>query len=560
MLCCAIILSKFKLEGVGLVGPNRNSNDWFNGAIILTIGALITKILSAVYRVPFQNIVGDMGFYIYQQVYPFYGLALVLSTYGFPVIISKHFIELKERNQSEKAVGFILQSYFILSIIGILSFITLYSGSTWLAKQMNDPGLAMLLKVISIVFLIFPIISVLRGYFQGVGNMIPTAASQVGEQLIRVLTILTCAILFTNKGLSLYVVGSGATFGSITGGLVSIFILVMFFLSQKKMINWKTLLNRQLFFDLRKVIKLLMLQGFAVCISGMVLIFVQLADSLNMLTLLIHTGLDPEAAKVLKGVYDRGQPLIQLGTIVATSMSLSLVPVISSERIKSSVTQLQEKIRFALQISLIIGAAAAVGLLAIIQPTNMMLFENQDGSTVLALLTPIIFFGSMILTAIAILQGLGVMFFPAGVILLTFIIKYGLNLILIPELASIGAAMATNVSMAIGLYLLWWKLRKIVNKPFLTSIFILKLTTATILMFIVLKAIQFFTHPFYQIIQSDRLVATIQSISGVAVGGLLFFMVILRMNLLSIENLTLLPFGSKLLYLLPKKKRSSNHE
>lgn len=56
-----------------------NQPHWlFQGAVILTIAGLLSKILSAVYRVPFQNIVGDTGFYIYQQVYPFLGIASCL--------------------------------------------------------------------------------------------------------------------------------------------------------------------------------------------------------------------------------------------------------------------------------------------------------------------------------------------------------------------------------------------------------------------------------------------------------------------------------------------------
>ena len=44
---------------------------FMKGAVLLTIAGFIVKLLSAVYRVPFQNLVGDQGFYIYQQVYPF---------------------------------------------------------------------------------------------------------------------------------------------------------------------------------------------------------------------------------------------------------------------------------------------------------------------------------------------------------------------------------------------------------------------------------------------------------------------------------------------------------
>ena len=69
----------------------------------------------------------------------------------------------------------------------------------------------------------------------------------------------------------------------------------------------------------------------------MLLMFMQLADSLNLYSLLAETGIGSETAKELKGVYDRGQPLIQLGTVVATSMSLSLVPLITKEKMKKDI-------------------------------------------------------------------------------------------------------------------------------------------------------------------------------------------------------------------------------
>ena len=65
------------------------------------------------------------------------------------------------------------------------------------------------------------------------------------------------------------------------------------------------------------------------------LVLLQLADSLNLFSLLVDSGIQENEAKALKGVYDRGQPLIQLGTVVATSMSLSLVPLITKEKMQN---------------------------------------------------------------------------------------------------------------------------------------------------------------------------------------------------------------------------------
>ena len=53
----------------------------FNGVVVLT-AALIVKILS-VYRIPYQNILGDTGLYAYQQVYRV-ALGMILSMNAIP--------------------------------------------------------------------------------------------------------------------------------------------------------------------------------------------------------------------------------------------------------------------------------------------------------------------------------------------------------------------------------------------------------------------------------------------------------------------------------------------
>src|SRR5699024_11928735 len=63
------------------------------GTWILTIASLLSELLSAIYRIPLQNIVGDRGYFIYQQVYPIYGIFSVLALSGLPVVISKGFAQ-----------------------------------------------------------------------------------------------------------------------------------------------------------------------------------------------------------------------------------------------------------------------------------------------------------------------------------------------------------------------------------------------------------------------------------------------------------------------------------
>jgi PST family polysaccharide transporter len=286
----------------------------------------------------------------------------------------------------------------------------------------------------------------------------------------------------------------------------------------------------------------------------MLLIFMQLADSLNLYSLLIANGINGEDAKELKGIYDRGQPLVQLGSVVATSMSLSLVPLISSAKIKKDASFLYEKIKLSLQISIAFGLGAAVGLASIIEPTNIMLFKNAHGSDILAMLSMMILLSSMIITIVAILQGLGSMVFPAVMVLLGFAFKYFLNLVLVPIGGTMGAAIATNCSLLIVLGILLVRLFIIIKKRVVSLRFLAVITLAALCMFLVLKVFLFGTD-FLRGFGDTRLLASLQALSAVVIGGVTYLFAVIRGKVFTMEELTLLPFGSKIMYLFPKMNR-----
>jgi O-antigen/teichoic acid export membrane protein len=538
--------------------PVNQSKALFRGAFILAVAALITKILSAVYRIPFQNIVGDVGFYIYQQVYPFYGLAIVLATTGFPVVISKLCAEQRDKGNPDITRRLLFVSFIILQFFGLLCFLILYFGAGSIANWMNDEKLAILLRVVSIVFLLFPIVSILRGYYQGKGDMLPTALSQVGEQLIRAFTILFLAYSLTKLGYSLYLIGGGAMFGSITGIMVSAMILFTFLWIRKE---WRIIAPRKGLLlsdyqEVKKIIKALTFQGLTICISGMLMIFIQMADALNLYSLLTENGFEKDTAKAVKGVFDRGQPLIQLGTIVAASMSLSLVPLITSARIKKDTSFLQDKIQLAIRISIVIGVGASVGLWAIIEPANIMLFEDKTGSSVLGVLSFVILLSSIITTIIAIMQGLGSLLYPAAAVLATFPLKYILNALFVPVFGTMGAAIATLITLAVVCFLLYVKFKKMQSSTVLTVHFLGTVLTAALMMVLLLKGYLGLTNMIVIPAGTERVMASIQALGCAMSGGFLFLFIIIRGGIFLEKELSLFPFGSKLSLLLPKKNRS----
>ncbi|WP_421382553.1 putative polysaccharide biosynthesis protein [Bacillus salacetis] len=523
--------------------PYENtSKKMLMGTFILTAAALITKILSAVYRVPFQNIVGDIGFYIYQQVYPFYGIALALSTYGFPVIISKMIAE-RQEGKNEKEVQAVIQSSFLfLSVTGVLWFLLIYFGAGPIASLMGDPHLEDLIKLISVTFLLLPFISGLRGFYQGMGNMVPTAYSQVGEQLVRVITIITFSAVLTAKGYSLYMAGAGALFGSITGGLICILILLTFVWKDKNPILGLMSIKRGT--GHKGIWSRLLKHGTAICVSGMLLVLLQLIDALNVYSLLLQSGISAAEAKQLKGIYDRGQPFIQLGTVVSTSLSLTLVPMITAAFRKGKTTEMNEKIRLALKIGSLAGFAASLGLINIMKPTNTMLFQNSNGSDVIAVFCLSILFSSIILTISGILQGMELIYFPALTILGGLSVKFALNFLLVSRYGTMGASVSTVIALGAIAVILIIRLKKQFAFLFLSPRFYMVTGTAGLGMTL---ALQLYSFLFTMLAgEESRLLATIQSLTGAALGAVVFILIILKGKIFSPDELEQLPMGGKL--------------
>ncbi|GAA0320731.1 oligosaccharide flippase family protein [Bacillus carboniphilus] len=506
-------------------------NPWIKGAFILSIAGIFTKILSAVYRVPFQNLVGDHGFYIYQQVYPFYGIIIAFMMYGFPMAFSKLYVENNENK--DRDFTSIFSSLVMISVVG---FLLLNIGADTLARWMKDDQLSPLFKTLSYLWLLFPFISFRRGLFQGKGNMFPTALSQVGEQLVRVVTILAGAYVLTSTDADLYDVGNVAVFGSITGGVMALIILYSY-------TSWGKLLEWRYFQFNWKIAKNFMVLGFIFSINGLLFVFLQLADSLQLYPIMVTSGQDPQIAKELKGVYDRGQPLIQLGVVLATSFSLALVPGLAKLQAKQEHHEIKKYVKLSIKVSIVIGLAASVGYMMIMEPLNEMLFQTASGKKVLMILTVSVFLGSVIMTSFGIMQGLGYYRPLVFVCMGTFLAKVGFNYILIPFLGTMGSALATVLSLVI---LLGWMANWLWHQGLLkgvSSYFHLKVLMANLIMAATVWLSLQLLNDLTWLVSHSRIQSTIQTMLSCVVGGFVYLWLIGRFRIFEEEELVHIPFG-----------------
>lgn len=513
------------------------------GALFITIASLLSKVLSAFYKIPYQNIAGDLGYYIYQQVYPIYAIALAFSTYGFPLVLSSYVAERVTRRDEKGAKELVYATFMMLLMIGIICFLFLYIGSNEIAYFMRDQKLSMLIQVVSVGFLFVPITSAFRGYYQGLGDMGPTSVSQVIEQLFRVVTILVLSIYLIQTTDNLYLVGAGAVSGSILGSIAAI-LYFFYWVSFKG--SGLTIPSLHLLKKYRFELKTILYQGILLSLSSLVLVFIQFIDSISFYPLLVQYGYHVEGAKLVKGIYDRGFPLIQLGSVIASSFSLALIPYLSSELVRKDHLSISNRISSAIRVSIVIGAAATIGLISIIHPTNIMLYRNDLGTDVLSILCMSIFFAGISVTTSSIAQGLGKSLIPALNVFFGGCVKFIGNVILMEQIGSKGAAYSTVLALFIVTILNLAYIFKLSKVTFFNIKFLFKLLIAVAIMYGVVAGYEYGFEKYAVFINPLRLRMLVEALTAAVIGAVVFALVLIKIKLFTVEELSSLVKSKKL--------------
>lgn len=515
------------------------------GALVLTLAGLVSKVLSASYRIPLQNLTGDLGFYIYQQVYPILGTVIVLSLYGFPQAISKAASNLGDKQKSISIRNFAIPILSLLFLISFSLFLFMYFNAEAIARWVGDPYLEMSYQMTSFTFLFIPFLSLFRGVLQGRGEMEPTAYSQIGEQLFRVFVIVCAAIFVSFYGRDTYWIGQAAGLAQMIGLTIATLISGYFIIKRKPFgpTYFKT--------PWKYYIKIMITLGLVASLNHMILLIMQFADAFTLVPGLMEYGHSKIEAMEAKGVFDRGQPLIQLGSVLGSSFALALIPSVSKEKMKENVTHFYDQIHGTLLVSFYLSLGAIVGLIALFPEVNQLLYQNNQGTKELQILSLSILLCSLSITAASILQGFGYIKRTAGFVVIAFFIKWITNQVLVPYLGITGSAAGTVIALFTLFVLVFVELkRKLPALQMLKKINGKTVIFANAAMLLFLCFIRFFFLEFI-VTRSDLLIFV-----GIAVpiGALIYILVLIRGRAFTKGELDMLPFASKFTHIHKERK------
>lgn len=550
------------------------------GTFVLAMASFLSKLMGVVYKIPYQNITGDLGFYVYEQVYPIYMILLTLATAGVPVAISKMVAERLAVGDQRGARQVFKASATLLTATGFLFFSALFFGAPVVAVLLGEPRLTLAIQSVSFALLVVPVMAAIRGYFQGQQNMMPTAVSQVVEQLVRVATIIFLSYWLISHQYDAFHAGAGAVFGAFTGAVAAFFVLLIYWQRSKKgrpeavaketlplVTPQNGLVVAQPSGDgpqgkgatlegYLPIIKKVVAYAVPISLGSLVLPLFQLMDSLTIPRFLQLSGWETLLAQEARGVYARGQPLVQFAAFFATALSLALVPSISEAKARGELSLIVQRTQTALKLTFLVGLGAAVGLATLARPINIMIYINDKGTTAMAVFAFVTIFSTLSITSGAVLQGMGYVTLPARHLLIGVGVKTLLNCALVPVAGISGAAFASVVGYMTAAGLNIRTLRRMLPFPPVgRREWLAPVVAVAVMALAVLGMEQALLTGFSSLFSHERLISLAATLLTIPVGMAVYFVMLILLGSLTPRELEAIPRLNRLVGFVEKLKR-----
>lgn len=448
-------------------------------AIILALGGFFAKGIGALYKIPLTNILGSGGMGLYYLVFPIYSLIITFCSSGISVALSTEVArcrKIRHRYNEQKLLRVALVLSFLLSLFFTI-IILIVSKPLSIAQGNINATIGYI--AIAPAIIISSIIATLRGYFQGIENMIPTTISMIIEQVIKLSLGLVLAHRLCDYGIQYAVLGAiiGVTLSEVVALLI---ITINFFVykgqlhynyrnlkyKSKRKIKRKPILKCKKQLKLNKsevkdfkylkcttslvryttkvAIKKLLKVTIPTTFASIITPVATMLDSFMIINILVSSGYTSYVSTSLYGLWGGVvQSLISLPIIIIAAISTSLVPSLSGIVAKNDTNEIKHRVTFYIKITWILSIIMFVLIYAYAE--DILVFLYGDGLTsnvideiyyatkMLKLSSVSIIYYAFLQTFTAILQTIGKSHIPFFALLISLIFRTLLIYILVSQ-------------------------------------------------------------------------------------------------------------------------------
>ncbi len=536
---------------------------------VLAIASIVSRIIGLVYRIPMTNIIGEYGNDYYSCAYEIYSMVLLISSYSLPMAVSKLVSTRMTRHEIRNANRVYLGALLIAAITGVAGGLFVFFGAGFLTKLFQTPLSFLALRVLAPTLVVVAVLGVLRGFFQGLGTMVPSAISQILEQIVNAVVSVGAAFVLFGYGTKVAAViggdqhyaeaygAAGGTLGTSMGALAGlIFIIILFIVYRRRSFN-KDLerekhLNKTELEPFGSGLKVLVLTILPILVSTTLYNLVSIVDQGLFKNLAIMQGNAADTVSLWWGVYSGYyRVLINVPIAISTAIATSSVPAIAAAFARKDHEQVKHRISLAMRFIMIIAMPCAVGMAVLAKPIINMLYTTTSDSLAALLLQTgaisIIFYSISTLSN-AVLQSIDRLRIPIR----NAVISLAVNVAAVPICLfvfhmNIYTMIVGNIVFSLVMCILNGRS---VHKysgyaPQIKKTYVLP-AIASVLMGVIVYVVYFLLHRF--VISSN----TICTIIGIVVGIVSYFVILLLVRAIDEEELKSFPRGTMIIRIAKK--------
>ncbi len=527
--------------------PQQNKKQTFlQGAIILLVANLMVKIIGALFKIPLQHLLLDEGMGVFNVAYQFYTAMFVISTAGVPVALSKMVSESYTLGRNKEIRSIIRIAGLVFITLGGLCSAFLYFGAGWIGDVIQNPAAVLPMKAVAPSVFFVACISIVRGYYQGKSDMMPTAMSQLVEALGKLFLGLGFAAFGMYKGVAVEVCTALAILGITIGeGIAAIGIWVYYLRDPARHARGKSAEYR----GGKKLVHNLLWLVIPITLTNSVTSLTTLVDTTMVVSRLQSIGYSLSEANELFGMYNgKAFTMYNLPQTLIVALSISIVPAIAGAMAQHDHALTAKNLGSAMRIAMLIALPAGTGYFILSGPIIDMLFAGDPnvGAACLRVLSFAIPFVALVSLTNAVLQAAGRVRVPVISMLIGGVIKVIVNYTLVgmPNVNIYGAPFGTLVCYAFITTVNLIVLRKYVRLPSLDKLLIRPMAAC-----IGMGAGAFIT---YKLV-SGLLGNTVGVALAICVAGALYLVLLLALGALEKDDVLMMPKGQKLARLLRLK-------
>lgn len=458
---------------------NSKSTNFIVQGGILAMAGVIARLIGLIYRVPMQRTIGDAGMGYYSAAFQIYSLMLIISSYSLPVAVSKLIAGYTARGEYKNAKRIYNCSMLFACFTGGITCLIVFFCADFLAGLIKLPKSAIALRILAPTLLVVAIMGVMRGFFQGNGSMVPTATSQLVEQIINAIVSVVAAKFLFDYGLGVsgllrdddYAAAYGAaggTLGTSAGALAGLICLIIVYLISKRDFNYRVRHDENRHSDtFGRMLFALILTVLPVLLSTTVYnlsdildqgIFNYVMDTKGLSEVKAeHWGIFSTKYKVLTNVP------VALASAVCSSMMPSLTGCIRREEYKIA----RRKVSLAMRFTMILSIPCAVGLAVLGKPIISTLFQGEVDipATMLKIGSIAVVFYSMSTLSNGVLQGIDKLNIPVRNAAIALVLHVGILYFMLDvfNMGLYGVVISCVLFALIMCILNWLAIRKYLN-------------------------------------------------------------------------------------------------